>query len=188
MDGLGEKSYERLWKAIQDSRQTDFEHFLVAMDIPLIGTTASRILEKEFNGDVDVFLDAMRLAYNFTELEGFGRTLHDNIYAWFDEPANKDIFNLMKAEVTFTMTNNQTINTGSPFAGKTVVVTGALENFSRDEANSKLISLGAKAGSSVSKNTDFVIAGDKAGSKLTKAQALGVRVLSEAEFLQMASV
>jgi len=188
MDGLGEKSYERLWKAIRDSRQTDFEHFLVAMDIPLIGTTASRILEKEFNGDVDVFLDAMRLAYNFTELEGFGRTLHDNIYAWFDQPANKDIFNLMKAEVTFTMTNNQTINTGSPFAGKTVVVTGALENFSRDEANSKLISLGAKAGSSVSKNTDFVIAGDKAGSKLTKAQALGVRVLSEAEFLQMASV
>ena len=84
------------------------------------------------------------------------------------------------------MNTNQTTNTGNPFAGKTVVVTGALENFTRDSINSELIRLGAKAGSSVSKNTDFVIAGEKAGSKLTKAQALGVRVLTEAEFIQMA--
>ena len=186
MDGFGEKSYDRLWGAIEKSRNTTFERFLVGMDIPLIGSTASRILSAQFGGDIDALVEAVDDYFLFTELDGFGITLNDNIHKWFRTPGNKEILNLMKKEVTFTMNSNQTSNTNSPFAGKTVVVTGALENFSRDEANSKLISLGAKAGSSVSKNTDFVLAGEKAGSKLTKAQALGVRVLSEVEFLEMA--
>ena len=73
----------------------------------------------------------------------------------------------------------------NPFKGKTVVATGSFENFSRDGINKKLEELGAKAGSSVSKKTDFVIAGEKAGSKLTKAQELGVKVLTEQGFLDM---
>ena len=73
----------------------------------------------------------------------------------------------------------------NPFAGCTIVATGKLENFSRDGIQMKIMSLGAKAASSVSKNTDYLICGEKAGSKLTKAQALGVRVLSEQEFLSM---
>lgn len=86
------------------------------------------------------------------------------------------------------MSTNKTMNenTSNPFAGKTIVVTGTLENFTRDTINSKIISLGATAGSSVSKKTDYVLAGEKAGSKLTKAQALGVTVLTEAQFLEMA--
>jgi len=186
MDGFGEKSYDRLWNAIQESRNTTFERFLVGMDIPLIGTTASRILSKEFGGDIDAFVEAVEDGFMFTDFEGFGVTLHDNIHKWFRTPGNTEILNLMKREVSFAMSNNQTSNSGSPFAGKTVVVTGALENFTRDSINSELIRLGAKAGSSVSKNTDYVIAGEKAGSKLAKAQALGVRVLTEAQFLQMA--
>lgn len=82
------------------------------------------------------------------------------------------------------------INTGSmtenPFSGCTIVATGKLMHFTRDEIQNKIISLGAKAASSVSKKTDFVICGENAGSKLTKAQALGIRVLSEQEFLSMA--
>ena len=77
-------------------------------------------------------------------------------------------------------------NKGNPFAGRTVVVTGKLENFTRDSINSKIESLGAKAGSSVSSNTDYLICGEKAGSKLSKAQSLGVKVLSEQQFLDMA--
>jgi DNA ligase (NAD+) len=92
----------------------------------------------------------------------------------------------MKDEVTIIMTNTKNeANTSNPFAGKTVVVTGTLENFTRDSINSELIRLGAKAGGSVSKNTDFLLAGEKAGSKLAKAQSLGVRVLTEVEFMEM---
>ena len=76
--------------------------------------------------------------------------------------------------------------TGSVFAGRIIVVTGKLESFTRDSINAKIESLGAKAGSSVSQNTDFLICGDKAGSKLAKAKALGVAVLSEQQFLDMA--
>jgi len=77
-------------------------------------------------------------------------------------------------------------NRGNPFAGRTVVVTGKLENFTRDSINEKIESLGAKAGGSVSRNTDFLICGEKAGSKLGKAQSLGVKVLTERQFLSMA--
>lgn len=76
--------------------------------------------------------------------------------------------------------------TENPFAGRTIVATGKLVHFTRDEIQNKIISLGAKAASSVSKKTDFVICGENAGSKLAKAQALGIRVLSEQEFLSMA--
>ena len=78
---------------------------------------------------------------------------------------------------------NETMN--SPFAGKTVVATGKLENYSRDGIQMKLLSLGAKPGNSVSKNTDYLIVGEKAGSKLTKAQSLGIKTLTEQEFLHM---
>jgi DNA ligase (NAD+) len=74
----------------------------------------------------------------------------------------------------------------NPFAGLTVVVTGKLENFTRDSINAKIESLGAKAGSSVTRNTDYLICGEKAGSKLGKAQSFGVKVLSEKQFLSMA--
>lgn len=76
-------------------------------------------------------------------------------------------------------------NKDNPFTGCTIVATGKLMNFTRDGIQMKILSLGAKAGSSVSKNTDYLICGEKAGSKLAKAQALGVRVLSEQEFLSM---
>jgi len=185
LDGFGEKSYERLWNAIQESRNTTFERFLVAMDISMIGSTASRILSAQFNGNIDAFVTAVDANFMFTDLEGFGITLHNNIHDWFRQSGNKEILNQLKKEVTFTM-NNQTTNTGNPFAGKTVVVTGTLEHFTRDSINSELIRLGAKASSSVSKNTDFLLAGEKAGSKLAKAEELGVRVLTETEFMQMA--
>jgi DNA ligase (NAD+) len=154
------------------------------MDIPLIGSTASRILSAKFDGDIDAFIKAVYDGFLFRELEGFGLTLHDNIHKWFRIPGNKEILNKMKKEVKFTMSNIQTTNTSNLFAGKTVVVTGTLENFTRDSINSELIRLGAKVSSAVSKNTDYLIAGEKAGSKLAKAQALGVTVLTEAEFLQ----
>jgi DNA ligase (NAD+) len=128
--------------------------------------------------------------------------LHRNIYDWFSDPENRELLNHLKKEVIIKM-NTQPNSKENPFMGKTIVVTDALENFTRDEINSELIRLGAKAGSSVSKNTDYVITGEKAGSKLAKAEALGIPVekagsklakaealgipvLSEMQFIQMA--
>jgi len=187
MDGFGEKSYERMWGAIQNSRSTTFERFLIGMDIPLIGRTASRILSGQFNGDIDAFIKAVDESFLFTDLEGFGITLHDNIHQWFRIPENREILNLMKAEVSFTM-NNQTnpeTNNTNPFAGKTVVITGKLVRGTREELQAKLFSLGAKPSGAVSSGTDFLIVGEKAGSKLAKAQSLGVKTLTEAEFEAM---
>jgi len=187
MEGFGEKSYERLWNAIQASRKTTLARFLVGMDIPLVGTTASRLLSQQFNGNIEAFVQAVDDGFQFADLEGFGSTLHNNILTWFRTPGNREILNQMKDEVTFTVTTNTPINTTNPFAGKTVVVTGALQSGSRDDIHATLIRLGAKPGSSVSKATDYLIVGERAGSKLAKAQTLGVPVLTEAEFVEMTS-
>jgi len=182
MNGFGAKSYDRLWMSITASRGVNFEHFLVAMDIPMIGSTASRILSDKFNDDINELETAVKSGFDFTELDGFGQTLRDNIYEWFGKPENSETLFLMKKEVSFPMKNIKTINNNNPFAGKTVVATGKLENYTRDGIQMELISLGAKPGSSVSKNTDYLIVGEKAGSKLDKARSLGVTVLSESEF------
>jgi len=88
--------------------------------------------------------------------------------------------------ITIENRNTTPASTDNPFAGCTIVVTGKLEFFTRDSINTKIMSLGATAGSAVSKNTDYLICGAKAGSKLDKARTLGVKVLSEQEFLEMA--
>lgn len=187
MEGFGEKSFDRLWKAIEESRKVDFSHFLCSMDIPLVGSTASGILSEQFHGDIDAFLKAADEHFDFSQIPGIGTTLQTNIYQWLDKQENRKILSKMKEEVIF-MTNTPKTNAESnPFTGKTIVVTGTLENFTRNEINDKIIELGARAGSSVSKKTDYVLVGEKPGSKLDKAKALGIPVLSENEFLTMIS-
>lgn len=185
MDGFGRRKFDRLWNAINESRKCDFVHFLCAMDIPMIGSHASRDLSKLFDGNIDKLMEAVDGGYDFTALPNFGETLNSNIHNWFSKPENRMILTEMKKEVEFMENKNVSVNNDNVFAGKTVVVTGTLVNFTRDTINSKLISLGATAGSSVSKKTDYLIVGEKAGSKLTKAQSLGVPVLTEAQFLEM---
>lgn len=186
MDGFGEKSFQKLWEAIQQSRSTTFERFVVALDIPMVGRTASRTLAKQFGSDLDRFLSAAKERYDFSTLEDFGPTLCGNLYDWFAKEENLMLVEQLRDELTLEAPAEIAVeSTENPFAGKTVVVTGTLEHFTRESIQEKLFSLGAKAAGSVSKNTDFVIAGDKAGSKLTKAQSLGVAVLTEQQFLTM---
>lgn len=186
MEGFGEKSFQKLWEAIQQSRSTTFERFVVALDIPMVGRTASRALAKQFGSDMDSFLQAATERYDFSTLEDFGPILCSNLHGWFEQEENLLLVTQLRAELTLEapaeMPAEQPEN---PFAGKTVVVTGTLVHFTRESIQEKLFSLGAKAAGSVSKNTDYVIAGEKAGSKLSKAQALGVTVLTEQQFLVM---
>ena len=186
MDGFGEKSWQRLWNAIQKSRNTSFERYLIAMDIPMIGSTASSALGSCFDWSHRAFEVAVDTGYDFTQIPDFGETLQNNIFEWFSIEENRIIWEELKDMVSIEKkeTNISEVQ-DNPFVGKTLVVTGKVEPYTRDGINAKIASLGAKAGSSVSKNTDYLICGENAGSKLTKAQSLGVTVLSPAEFFSM---
>ena len=190
MEGFGEKSWQRLWESIQRSRETTFERYLIAMDIPMIGNTASRTLARQFHSSLEEFEEAVYSQYDFKQLPYFGETLHQNIYQWFQEEQNWDIWLGLGELVhiappavpeTAAMTDN-------PFAGKTVVVTGKVEPYTRGEINAKIETLGAHAGSSVSSKTHYLVCGENAGSKLEKARSLGATVLTPAQFFEMAGV
>ncbi len=187
LDGFGEKSYERLWSAITRSRETDFVHFLVAMDIPMVGRTKSRILNNVFSASLNDFEAAAVGSYDFTVLEDFGETLNHNIHTWFSNEENLCLWKELQKELTFKSKEEHIMKEvkENPFMGRTVVATGKLTHFTRDGINTKILELGGKPGSSVTKKTDYLICGEKAGSKLKKAQDLNIPVLTEEQFLEM---
>lgn len=187
LEGFGEKSFDRLWNAINRSRNTDFVRYLVSMDIPMIGRTKSRVLSNVFQGSLDAFEAASTGDYDFSALEDFGEVLNHNIHSWFSDEENLRLWKELQNELTFE-SKEETImkeTRENPFTGRTVVATGKLTHFTRDGINAKILELGGKPGSSVTKKTDYLICGEKAGSKLSKAQALGIPVLTEQEFLDM---
>jgi len=188
MEGFGEKSWKRLWDAIQRSRITTFERYLVAMDIPMIGRTASRVLGRYFNGSLDEFEAAVYDGFDFTTLDDFGTTLYRNIHEWFKNKENIQLWKELQKMVDVGKKGAPATadDIDNPFAGRMVVVTGTLINFTRSTINARLETLGAKSGSSVSKNTDYLICGENAGSKLEKARVLGITILSEEQFVSMA--
>ena len=156
----------------------------------MIGRTANRELEKYFNGSLREFELAAFDRFDFTCLTDFGETMCDNIHEWFHDSDHILLWRSLQKEFHFEKgkeENTMTENKNNPFAGCTIVATGKLDNFTRDGINSKIISLGATAGSSVTKRTDYLICGEKAGSKLKKAQELGITILSEQQFIDMIS-
>ena len=196
LEGFGEKSYENLIASINESRSTTFVRFVVAMDIPLIGRTASRILDRHFHGSLRELRLAALDRFDFTCLEGIGDIMSSNLHEWFRNSDHLLLWGSLQKELHFENgldaetsgeENNMNETTNNTFAGCTIVATGKLENFTRDGINAKIISLGATPGNSVTKKTDYLICGEKAGSKLAKAQQLGVKVLTEQEFLEMLS-
>ncbi len=189
MEGFGEKSWQRLWDAIQGSRNTTFERYLIAMDIPMVGNTASRTLARVFHSDLEEFEDAVHHQYDFTQLPDFGDTLHNNIHEWFYDEENLYVWEVLQQMLHIekrTVENNTAAVQENPFVGMTIVVTGKVEPYTRSGINEKIESLGAHAGSSVSKKTDYLVCGENAGSKLAKARELGIKILTPAQFFQMA--
>jgi len=183
MDGFGKRSYEKLHDAVEASRDTTLGAFLAAFGIPMAGRHIGKLLEKEF-GTFEKVLEAVDGGFDFASIPTVGQQKADSFRTFMMDENNRREMLAVAAEVRFKQPA-QSAPTDNPFSGKTVVATGSLEHFSRSGINKKLEELGAKAGSSVSKKTDFVIAGASAGSKLEKAQKLGVRVLTEQEFLEM---
>ena len=189
LDGFGEKSWQNLWAAIQRSRETTFERYLCAMDIPMVGSTASRALAKHFHSSLDEFENAIMENYDFGQLPDFGATISKNIHDWFQSEEHWLFWTELREWVHIAPPEEQQSTpaaAGSPFAGKTIVVTGKIEPYSRNEMNSYIESLGAVAGSSVTSKTNCLVCGEKAGSKLDKARSLGIPVLTPGEFFAMA--
>ena len=179
LDGFGERSWQRLWAAVQRSRETTFERYLIAMDIPMIGNTASRALAKQFHSSLEEFESAVVSRYDFTQLPDFEDTLHKNIYDWFQSEENWFLWYELRELVHIAPPPPEAppVEAGSnPFVGLNIVVTGKVEPYTREGIHAEIEALGARAGSSVSSKTDYLICGENAGSKLDKAHQLGVKV------------
>ena len=188
MEGFGGKSYNKIIASVEKSRNTTFARYVTAMDIPMIGRAAGRILEQHFRGDLQEFAKAAVDCFDFTSLPDFGETMCRNIWNWFHNYENLKLWKALQKEIHLEKKENMIMakknsTKGNPFAGCTIVVTGKLENFTRDTINDKISSVGATAGSSVTRKTNYLICGEKPGSKLTKAKELGIPILTEQEFL-----
>lgn len=185
-EGFGEKSFERLQASIEKSRSCTLAKFIAGLGIPMVGRHAGRDLDAYFHGSWAEFEAAIINGFDFTQLPDFGETMHNNIHQWYRDAEEAKLWRPLLHKIKFIKeTTTMSINTNNPFYGKIVVATGKLENYTRDGIQMKLLELGAKPGSSVSKNTDYLIVGEKAGSKLAKAQQLGIKTLTEEEFENM---
>ena len=181
LDRFGEKKAENLLSALEKSKKCKLNAFIHAIGIPNIGTKTARDLAERF-GSVDALRAASR--EELTAMDDVGGIVADSIIGFFADPANARLVDaLLAAGVAPEWERKDTSN--GAFAGMTVVVTGTLSSMGRAEAEEAIRDAGGKAAGSVSKKTSLVVAGESAGSKLTKAQALGVRVIGEEEFLRM---
>ena len=184
--GFGEKSFERLQASIEKSRHCTLAKFIAGLGIPMVGRHAGRDLDRYFGGSWEAFEQAIQDGFDFTQLQDFGETMNKNIYTWYADAEEAKLWRPLLNHIEFVKeTSTMTTNTTNPFAGKTVVATGKLMNYTRDGIQNKPLSLGANPASSVTQKTDYLIVGEKAGSKLTKALQLGIKTLTEEEFEQM---
>ena len=180
LDRMGKQSTDNLLRAIDVSRQNDLAKLLNAFGIRQVGTKAAKVLARTF-GSLDRLMAAT--AEELTEVPDIGAITATNLVQWFSNPQSRDMIERLRAAGVNFNSREEILDTR--FSGMTFVLTGALSLFTRDEATAQIEAMGGKASSSVSKKTTYVVAGENAGSKLKKANDLGIRVLSEAEFLEM---
>ena len=183
LDRMGEKSARSLVEQIEQSKTAELSRFIFAIGIRMVGERAAKLLAERFHS-IDALMNAT--AEELIEVPEVGPKVAEAITFYFSVPANRErIAKMQRLGVTPKFVPSAT---GDRLAGKTVVVTGTLARFSRDEIHKLIEREGGKASGAVSAKTSYVIAGDAAGSKLEKAKALGVPVLSEDEFLAMVGV
>jgi DNA ligase (NAD+) len=178
LDGYGEISSKKAVEAIAASKAQPFSRVLFGLNIPKVGWVMARNLARHF-GTVDALMAASQA--ELEEVEGIGPDRAELIAEWFADDENRKLVEELRALGLQMVAGEAERPPEGPLTGRQYVITGTLETFSRDEAKAALESLGAKVSDSVSAKTTGVIAGERAGSKLQKAQKLGVSVLSEDE-------
>lgn len=179
LDGFGEKSFEKLWQSIQDSRNTTMAKFICALGIPLVGKNTAKEVAKHCK-----ICNIGELEIDMRDTSVFTTAVADSIWTY-----RKQLENVMEISALIyelNISNEQTEIVNSPFTGKTIAVTGALRNYSRTTIQEELERLGAKMGSSVSKKTDYLLTNEESGSsKYKKAVELGIKIINEEEFEKM---
>ncbi len=194
LEGWGEKKIANLFRAIDARRRIALDRFIYALGIRHVGEVTSRILARHLR-TIDAFIESMRqiaedregpVAREIDNIDGLGPVVVEALHNFFAEGHNWEVIDQLLKEVT--VEAEEAPAESSPLAGKTVVFTGRLEHMTRDEAKDIVERLGGHAAGSVSRKTDLVVAGPGAGSKLKKAQELGIKVISEEEFLKLAGL
>ncbi|UTT42460.1 NAD-dependent DNA ligase LigA [Exiguobacterium aurantiacum] len=182
LDRMGETSVTNLLAAIEQSKQNSLERVLFALGIRLVGQKAAALIAERFE-TMEAVMEAS--IDDLTAIDGIGTKMAESMGLYFEKLEARDLVReLGEAGVNLTFKGvKRTVDTDAPLAGKTVVLTGKLHEMTRGEAGKQLELLGASVTGSVSKNTDLLVAGEKAGSKLTKAEALGIEVWDEAALL-----
>lgn len=183
LDRMAAKSATNLIAAIEASRTRDFWRVLFALGIPLVGARSAQTLEEHFP-DIDALAEAD--SETLEAVPDIGPVVAASIRAFFANPQNRAVVDALRAagvRVERAASPPPTADSGGPFAGKTVVLTGSFSSLTRQEAGERIRRAGGKVTGSVSANTDLVIAGEKAGSKRTKAEALGIPIVDEAQLL-----
>jgi len=184
LERMGEQSSRNLLDGIAQSRSRGFSRLLAGMGIRHVGETVADVLARKFSS-----MDALAKAGEdeLAKVEGIGPERATSIRAWFDASENQALVEAFRKYGLKMDQETAAAPASTVFAGKTIVVTGTLLKYGREEIERKIRDLGAKASGSVSKKTDFLLAGEKAGSKLAKAQELGVRIITEDEFEKLSS-
>jgi DNA ligase (NAD+) len=183
LERMGEKSAKNFIDALAASKSRDLWRLLFGLGILHVGAGVAKSLGKHFATLDDIFAAS---AGQLTETEDIGEVIAQSLVNWRSDARNRKLIERLRdAGLNFKSSLYQPAAKAGPFAGKTFVLTGTLPTLTREEAAARIESLGGKVSGSVSKKTDFVVAGEDAGSKLDKAQKLGVKIISEAEFSKM---
>ena len=182
LEGFGEKSVSNLNESIEKARDIDLHRFLFAIGIPEVGEVTGKLLARAFGN-----LEEIRNAplWKLKQIDGIGEVMADEIVSFFADEHNNFVLDNLLQQVKIKEVEKADEKIDSPVSGKKIVLTGTLSKYTRDEAQEILERMGAKVQGSVSAKTDVVLAGAEAGSKLSKAQELGITIWSEEDFENM---
>ena len=181
LEGYADKGADSLITAIETSKSQPLQRLLHALGIRHVGSIAAQLLAQHF-GNLDAIMAAS--ADDILNVHGIGSTIADGVVAYFSDPAGRALVEKLRSRgVNFT--EPSAVVAGGPLAGMTLVITGTLPTLSRAKATATIEAAGGRVTGSVSKSTDFLLAGEEAGSKLEKAKSLGVAIIDEAELLRM---
>ena len=182
LEGFAEVSAKKLIESIQKAAQrVPLSRLLTGLSLPHVGEETAILLAQNFK-TIDELADAS--VEELEAIDGIGPIVAQALVEWCAEKENKNLINRLK-KVLYIVSEKSSEKNNLPFAGKTFVLTGGLASLSRDEAKEKIRKSGGSISSSVSKKTDYVVAGEEAGLKLDKARAFRIKILSEEEFLKL---
>lgn len=190
LERFAEKSVDNLLESIEEKKKIELSRFLIALGIRHVGEETAIFLSKKLKiknksiGDLVKTFQEMKIE-ELEEMEDIGQIMARSIYEWFRDDHNLEILAKLEKNGLSIQNNTQNRPKNSQFEGKTFVLTGSLKQLTRDEAKAKIRELGGSISSAISKKTDYLVVGEKAGSKLEKAKKIGIKIISEEEFINL---